>query len=86
MEPLVPVTVTLKVPSAENIVNIDVAEVELEDKVTLIGLRVAVPLPNGAVAEIPMAPENPYEPAIVRVELAEEPAVAVKDIGLDEML
>ena len=59
MEPLVAVTVALNLPSAEEMVNIDAVEAIVEDKVTLAGLRVADPLPDGTSAESPTDPENP---------------------------
>ena len=49
----------LNLPSAEEMVNIDVVEAIVEDNVTLAGLSVAVPLPAGSSAESPTAPEKP---------------------------
>lgn len=82
MEPLVAVTVTLKVPSGEEMVNIDVAEVVVEDSVTLGGLSVAIPLPDGTVVARFTVPEYPLDPASVIAEVPEDPELIVKDVGL----
>ena len=85
IEPLVAVTVVLKVPSAEEMVSIDVAVVMVEDNVTLVGLGTAVPLPVGTVAEMPMAPEKPYDPVTVKVEVPCDPETIVNDDGAAAM-
>ena len=64
----------------------DVAEVEVEDNITLIGLGVATPLPDGTIAERLTVPEKPLDPVIVSVELPEIPELIAKDAGLATML
>ena len=69
VEVLFAVTVALNVPSAEEIVSIDVAEVLVDDNATLEGFRLAVPLPEGIFADRSMFPVNPYDPVMVRVDV-----------------
>lgn len=86
VEPLVAVTVALKVPSAEETVNIDVAEVVVGDSIMVEGLSVVMLLPDGTAATRLMVPENPLKPVIVRVEDAEDPELTVTAVGLETTL
>ena len=76
----------MKVPSAEESVSIDVPEVVVEDNITLGGLSVAIPLPDGTVAARLMFPENPLELVIVRVDDPEDPELMINDSGLEVIL
>ncbi len=73
-------------PRAEETVNVDVAEVVVEDSVTLVGLGIAVARPNGTVVARLTVPENPLYPAIVSVEVPEDPELIVSNMGLADML
>jgi hypothetical protein len=78
--------VTLNMPSAEETVSVDVAEVVVGDSVTLVGFGVAVARPDAAVVARPTVPENPLDPVTVRVEVPEDPELIVSDAGLGAIL
>ncbi len=84
--PLVAVTVTLNIPSAEEIVSVEVAEVAVGVSITLVGLGIAVARPDGTVVVRLTVPENPLDPATVSADMAEDPELIVSDVGLAEML
>jgi hypothetical protein len=84
--PLVAVTVTLKMPNAEETVSVDVAEVAVGDNITLVGFGVAAARPDGTVVARLTVPENPLDPVTVSVEVPEAPELIVKDAGLRVML
>ena len=75
-----------KVLSAEETVNIDVAEVVVGDSIMVEGLSVVMLLPNGTAATRLMVPENPLKPVIVRLEDAEDPELTVTAGGLETTL
>lgn len=75
----------MKVPSAEEMVRVDVAEVVVGDNVTLVGLATAVPLPVGTVAKMPTSPEKPYDPMTVKVDVPCDPETIVNDDGAAAM-
>ena len=82
--PLVAVTVTLNLPNEEETVSVEVAEVVVEDSVTLGGLSIVVARPEGTVAARLTVPENPLDPATVIVDPPEYPELIVSEDGLDE--
>ncbi len=60
----------------------EVADVVVEDSITLVGLGVTVARPDAAVAAMLTVPENPLDPATVIVDVPEIPELTVKDVGL----
>jgi len=72
----------LNVPRAEETVRMEVADVVVEDSITLVGLGVTVARPDAAVAAMLTVPENPLDPATVIVDVPEIPELTVKDVGL----
>ncbi len=78
--PLVPVTVTVKVAELEQLtVNVDVPEVP---RVILVGLRVAEQPVGAPEAVSETTPANPLPLVTVTVELANEPATKLIEVGL----
>jgi len=73
-------------PRAEETVSVEVAEVVVEDSVTLEGLSVAVARPDGTVVVRLTVPANPLDPATKSVEVSEDPELIVSDTGLADML
>src|SRR5690349_1144419 len=80
--PLAAVTVTLKTPSTEETFSVEVAEVVVEDNITLVGFIVGTARPDGAVAARLTMPENPLDPVIVIVDEPEFPELIDRDVGL----
>jgi hypothetical protein len=76
----------LNEPSAEETVSMEVADVAVEDSITLVELRMVVARPDGTVAARLTVPENPLDPVTVRVEVPEDPELIVTDAGLGVML
>ncbi len=75
-----PVTVTVKVAALEQLtVNVDVPDAP---RVTLVGLRVAEHAPGAPVAARDTTPVNPLTAVTVIVELAEDPATKLIEVGL----
>ena len=71
-DPLVPVTITVKVPTV-----VDVQDrVAVPDPVTLLGVIVLQVIPAGTVSVRATEPENPLTPVTVIVEVALAPAIA----------
>ena len=60
----------------------EVADVVVEDSITLVGLAVTVARPDASVAAMITVPENPLDPATVIVDVPEIPELTVKDVGL----
>jgi hypothetical protein len=78
-EPLVPVTVTVNVPLAEDAQDM----AEFPEPATLIGERVQKsPVDGGAVAVRLTTPTNPLRAANVKVEFPAVPTVTVTVVGL----
>jgi hypothetical protein len=73
-------------PSAEETVSVEVAEVVVGDSITLVGFGVAMARPDGTVVARLTVPEKPLDPVAVRVEVPEDPEVIVTDAGLGAML
>jgi hypothetical protein len=73
-------------PSAEETVSVEVAEVEVGDSITLAGNGVAVARPDGTAVARLTVPENPLDPVTVSVEVPEDPELIVTDAGLGVML
>jgi hypothetical protein len=78
----VAVTVTLNVPSGEETVSAEVADVTVGDSITLVGFRVIVALPDGEVVVRLTVPENPLDPSRVIVDIPEDAELIVRDAGL----
>ncbi len=78
--PLVPVTATVKMAELEQLT----ARVEFPDtpRVTLVGLRAAVQPVGAPVAVSETTPLKPLTDVTVIVELAEDPATKLMEIGL----
>ncbi len=80
LEPLVPVTVTVKVAAPEQpTVNVEAPEAP---RVTLVGLNVAEQPVGAPVAVNETIPVNPFTAVTVMVEVVEDPATKVSDVGL----
>lgn len=80
-EPLVPVTVTVNDPAVVPVI----ASVDVPDPEMLAALSVAVRLGSDAVALSETVPENPFNPVIVIVEVADAPAVKLTVAGFAVM-
>lgn len=81
-EPLVPVTVTVNGPDAAE-VNVRVEDaVPPEERVTLAGLRESVGPAGETVVARETVPVKLLTLVSVTVDVAEEPAVAVTEVGL----
>ena len=89
IDPLVPVTVTVNVPSGAFLpavkVSVDVP-VPPEESVTVTGLKVAVVLFGRPVAESVTAPLNPFSDVSVMVVLAEDRCRTITEDGEALML
>lgn len=72
-------------PSAEETVNIEVADIAAGDSITLVGLSTAVALPDETVGARFTVPENPLDSVTVSVEVPEDPELIVNDTGLGAM-
>jgi hypothetical protein len=77
-EPVVPVTVTVKIPAEDP----DTVRVEVPEPATLVGLKMAVRLASEVVADNATVPENPLRPVTVIVEVPELPAAKAIVVGL----
>jgi hypothetical protein len=74
----------LNVPSADETVRVEVADVTVGDSITLGGFGVTVARPDGTVAARLTVPVNPLDPATVIVDTPEDPELIVREDGLDE--
>jgi hypothetical protein len=74
--------VRLKVPRLDATFRVEVAEVVVDDKTTLVGESVGTPRPGGVVAVRLTVPEKPWDPSIVIVDIPVAPELTVNDVGL----
>ena len=76
----------MNMPSAEEIVSVEVADAAVGDNITLAALSIMEALPDGTVVARLTVPENPLDPVTVSVEVPEDPELIVTDAGLGVML
>jgi hypothetical protein len=72
----------LKVPRLDATFRVEVAEVVVDDKTTLVGESVRTPRPSGVIALRLTVPEKPWDPSIDIVEIPVAPELTVNDAGL----
>ncbi len=72
----------MNIPSADETVSVEVADVAVVDSIALVRVNIVVAWPDGAVAASVTVPENPLDPMTVIVDVPEAPELIDKDVGL----